>query len=325
MLFFVSASNEAYFNMAMEEYFFEQSKDEFLFLWQNTNAIVVGRYQNTAEEVNSAFVEDKHITVVRRMSGGGAMYQDMGNINYTFIVNRHASELDFSIFTDGVVCVLCRLGVPAETSGRNDIVIHERKISGSAQFSRGGRILHHGTLLFDSALETLEKALRVRVGKLESKGVKSVRMRVDNIRPHLALDMETDEFIDFLSKYLEGEYCLNKYLLTEEDQSAIKRLVREKYSTWAWNYGQSPPYTVMRERRFAGGTVIAYLVVENGRIHSVDLRGDFFALPDCAYLNTVLKGVPSNCASVFAALRAFSSEGYIYSITNGELAELLGD
>ena len=324
MFFIISPSHNAYYNMAMEEKYFGIQANEFLILWQNENAIVVGKYQNTAEEVNSSYVEENGIAVVRRLSGGGAMYQDLGNVNYTFIVNRADTELNFDLFTKIVIDALRNLGVPAEASGRNDITINGKKISGSSQFSKGGRVLHHGTLLFDSNLDVLDKALHAQAGKLESKGIKSVRARVDNIRPYLAKDMETSEFIEYISEYLINKHSLIELDIDYPEEQAIHRLANEKYSTWEWVYGQSPPYTVQRERKFSGGTITAYLVVKNGIIQSVELRGDFFASENVEQLCSELVGVADNRLSVHQALASSPYGNSIYNVSIEELADLLG-
>ena len=223
MYFIESPRLDAYFNMALEEYFFEKS-DEFLILWRNKNAVVVGKYQNTAEEINAAQIRQAEVAVVRRLSGGGAMYQDTGNVNYTFIVNQSAAQADFSRFTSTVTDALHALGVPAESRGRNDLVADGRKISGAAQFSKGTRTLHHGTLLFDSDLGAMQLALNTSPEKMESKGIKSIRNRVTNIRSYLPADMDVRCFMSFLSAHLTAAYGLSPYSTTDSDISAVEKL-----------------------------------------------------------------------------------------------------
>ena len=326
MLYIESPSNDAYFNMALEEYLFEREDEEFFMLWQNENAVVVGRHQNTVEEINAAYVRERGISVVRRLSGGGAMYQDLGNVNYTFIVNREADGgLDFSLFTEAVVDALRALGAPAEAGGRNDLLIEGRKISGASQFAQRGRTLHHGTLLFDSDLGFLSGALNVPPQKLESKSVKSVASRVVNVRGYLEKDMDVREFIEFLRGYIFERYGLREYALTSADTAEIERLAREKYSEWEWNYGESPPYSLRRERRFASGTVSVRISVGEGSIESLQIYGDFFARLDMDTLCAALTGLPLRREKIKAALDVAAPESCIHGVSNAELAELIAE
>ncbi|HQL40659.1 MAG TPA: lipoate--protein ligase family protein, partial [Anaerolineaceae bacterium] len=175
---------DAYFNLAAEEYVFDQldREEDYLLLWQNRNAVVVGKHQNTIEEVNSQFIQEHGVQVVRRLSGGGAVYHDMGNLNFTFIGDAEGNKFNFQKLSQPIVQTLQQMGVAdVHFSGRNDILIGEKKISGNAQFVRGNRLLHHGTLLFHSDLDMVSRVLTVKGDKIESKGVKSVRSRVTNI------------------------------------------------------------------------------------------------------------------------------------------------
>ena len=181
MIFIESDCHDPYFNLAMEQYVFDRlpREEDYFMLWPNENTIVVGKYQNTAAEVNASFVREHKIPVARRLSGGGAVYHDLGNINYTFITDaQKGSRLNFEKFCRPLVRVLQSLGVPAQVSGRNDVTIEGMKCSGSSQYIREGRIMHHGTILFDSDLDVLGKALIVPEDKIVSKGVASVRSRV---------------------------------------------------------------------------------------------------------------------------------------------------
>ena len=235
-------STDPHFNLAMEEYVLKYLNlaEEYLLLWQNEPAIIIGRHQNTLEEVNMDYTRENNIHVVRRLSGGGAVYHDLGNLNFTFIRRAIRSELlDLKSFTQPVIHALKKLGVNAEVSGRNDLTIEGKKFSGNAQYLYKNNILHHGTLLFDSDLSELNKALRVRADKIESKGIKSVRSRVTNIREHIKGDQDTNinEFTALLRDAVaevQGENFA-EYTLGEKDYEGIRALMQERYLTWQWN------------------------------------------------------------------------------------------
>ena len=218
-------SNDPRFNLALEEYvFYHFNPDqEYVILWQNEPSVIVGRNQNTIEEINYKFIKEHNINVVRRMSGGGAVYHDLGNLNYTFIVNSDQDvSSNFKKFTEPVVSALAKLGVQAAFSGRNDITIDGRKFSGNAQHYAKNRLLHHGTILFNSDLSVVQEALNVKIDKLQSKGIKSVRSRVTNVYPYLKEKITVDEFKDTLLKFIlnDDEYK-ERYILTEADLAAV--------------------------------------------------------------------------------------------------------
>ena len=226
-------------NLALEEYLCRMAAREgceFFMLWQNEPSIIVGRFQNTLEEINADFVRERGIHVVRRNSGGGAVYHDLGNINYSFVMADREGEFNFAFFTEPIIRALRSLGANAELSGRNDIAIDGKKVSGGAQYRRGGILLHHGTLLFDSDLDVLSQALKVSQEKFRSKGVKSVRARVGNIRPFLPQADSVTDFIALLEGRIEG---LTPRELTPDDRTEVETLMKEKYATWDWNYGKS--------------------------------------------------------------------------------------
>lgn len=187
MIYVKSNSTKPQFNLALEEYVFEHLDEygEIFMLWQNEPSIIVGKHQNTIEEINTKYVKENNINVVRRLSGGGAVYHDLGNLNYTIISKDEGSKgFDFKTFSQPVIDVLADLGIRAEFTGRNDIVIGDQKFCGNAQYMKKGKVLHHGAILFDTELDVLGKSLKVSKDKIASKGVKSVRSRVTNIKDH---------------------------------------------------------------------------------------------------------------------------------------------
>jgi len=314
-------------NLAVEQYVFDSLPRDraYFMLWQNDNAIIIGKHQNTLAEINEAYVAAHGIRVVRRLSGGGAVYHDMGNLNFTFITDAADTEqLDFKLFCLPVVRTLERLGVSARVDGRNDITIGGRKFSGNAQYLRGGRVMHHGTIMFDSDLEVVGRALQVDPDKVHSKGVKSVRSRVTNVREHLPRDISLPEFRAILLQNILQETPGEPWVLTEADLAAVAALREQRYAAWEWNYGSSPVCTVVKRRRFDGcGLVEVYLTVERGLITGAAFRGDFFSAVEPEELAARLTGLRPEPAHYEAALRGVDVPRYFTGLTNGQLLSLL--
>ena len=325
MFYLESPSRDPYFNLALEEYVFERmdkSKSYFM-LWQNDNTIVVGKYQNTAEEIDQAYVDAHGIRVARRLSGGGAVYHDKGNLNFTFIVDRaDAPGLNFKIFVEPVIRALARFGVHAAFTGRNDLTIDGMKFSGNAQYARRGRLLHHGCIMLDSNLTSVADALRVKEAKFDSKAVKSVRSRVTTINAHAPAPISMEDFKGALKECAMASGELEPCTLTEEDLAAIRKLRDEKYATWAWNYGFSPAYDMRREMKFPAGLVTAHLSAEGGKIKAVRFYGDFFGSGELGELESAMAGLPLD-GHLTEALEALRVGDYMSGITAEELSRLL--
>ncbi len=321
----LSTTDPAY-NLAAEQYVFDVLPRDraYFMLWQNDRAIIIGKYQNTLSEINEPYVQSHGIRVVRRLSGGGAVYHDLGNLNFTFITDSDQKRLDFRRFCLPVIRTLHTLGVEAELTGRNDITIQGQKISGNSQYLKGGRVMHHGTILFDSDLHVVAEALRVDEEKIRSKGIKSVRSRVTNVRPHLPHDVSLAEFRQMLLETILAETPGEAYTLTPEDTAAIEALRAERYATWAWNYGKSPACTICKRRRIEGcGTVEAYLDVKGGVIAALSFRGDFFSTDDPSLLAARFLGLRPNRAAYAEALRDVDVARYFTGATAQELLALL--
>lgn len=324
MIYIPNHSMDCYFNLALEEYVFTSfdPSQSYLLLWRNDNTIVVGKHQNTTEEINADYVNAHGIHVVRRMSGGGAVYHDLGNLNFTFITHQASNgAFDFRAFTLPIVRALSAMGVTAAFNSRNDLTVDGKKFSGNAQYVRSGRVLHHGTLLFDSNLNVLSDALRVRESKCTSHGVKSTRARVTNLIPYLPPSMTIEAFQVSLLHHLFPQGIVS-HLLTEEEQSAVYKLRDEKYATWDWNYGASPPYTIRREAHFPGGLVTIYLGVKEGKIQSVRFYGDFFGAEQLEPLEQELVGTPLREDALRAAFSHLHISEYFSQIHEGELMSL---
>ena len=313
-------------NLAVEEYVFDHLPRDrmYVMLWQNDNAIIIGKHQNTLAEINDAFVRDNQIRVVRRLSGGGAVYHDMGNLNYTIIADAMGDGIDFARFGNIVVKALAKIGICAQINGRNDLTIGEQKFSGNAQYVRAGRIMHHGTLLFDSNTRMLSGALQVDPQKISAKGVKSVRSRVTNIRPHLPRDMALEDFRQVLLSSILEDFPGTAYSLTEADLAAIAAIKETRYDTWQWNYGNSPACTMQKRKRIEGcGTVEAYISLRQGLVENITFRGDFFATGDPDALAQKFIGCRPERQCYQNVLANTDVARYIHGLTNEALLEVL--
>ena len=325
MIYIESESKNPYINLALEEYIFEHldRSKEYLMLWQNDNSVIVGKYQNTAEELNQAFIDAHGIRVARRLSGGGAVYHDTGNLNYTLIVDQERNpDFDFSLFVVPVIEALRELGVEAAFTGRNDLTIDGRKFSGNSQYAKGGRIMHHGCIMLDSNLETVQDALRVKAAKFESKSIKSVRSRVTTINEHAPSKIPMELFKETLRRHLLSGRDEGVYTLTAADREAVDRLAREKYATWQWNYGRSPACKIRRDLKCAAGLVTVQMDVNHGVISALHLSGDFFGNGDLHELEEALTGLPLD-SGLTDKLRTLPIEEYIHGMTVEELSDLL--
>lgn len=292
MIYLESKSHDPYFNLALEEYVFEKldQNEEYFMLWQNDNTIVVGKYQNTAQEINQAFVDENHIRVARRLSGGGAVYHDKGNLNFTFIVSEKDHGLQFSQFIRPVIRALAKLGIQAEFTGRNDITIDGKKISGNSQYVKRGRIMHHGCILVDSNLTNVSEALRPKEAKFESKSAKSVASRVTTINACSPQEITVDVFKRTLADEVLQGGGAREYTLSDIEIEQIEALADEKYRTWEWNYGKSGNYNYEKSQRYDFGTVEIYATVREGILQEVKIHGDFFGNGEISDLEKALQG-----------------------------------
>lgn len=322
MLCIFNNSNDAYFNMAVEEYVFTHFTDDIFMLWRNEPAIIVGLFQNSLAEINLDYVKEKNIKVVRRLTGGGAVFHDLQNLNFTFVESN--SKGNFRTFTQPIIEVLNGIGVDACFEGRNDLMIDGRKFSGNAQCVSNGRMLHHGTLLFDTAMTDMSNALKVNPLKFEDKAVKSVRKRVTNISEHLKSPMTVLQFADLIMKHImETRANCQLCEFTSEDLVAIKKLRDEKYSTWEWNFGHSPKYSFSKMIRTAGGNIELHLQTEKGIVSAVKIYGDFFAKRDVSDFEKLLIGVRHEKDAVADLLTKVNPEDYFIGVTSEDVISLM--
>lgn len=319
MLTIINEKTDPRYNLALEEYALKYLNldDDLILLWQNEPSVIIGRNQNTIEEINASFIKEHNIHVVRRISGGGAVYHDFGNLNFTFITNNLKDNLhNYQKFATPVIKALNALGVPAEFSGRNDIVVEGKKISGNAQSYYQNRMFQHGTILFDANLEMVANVLQVHLDKIASKGIKSNRSRVTNIKPYIHKDITIKEFQTYLLQYfLETDDIKSKtYELSTKDYEAIEKLRNEKYATWEWNYGESPEFTLHKSNRYAGGRIEFYLNVKDGMIKSLKIYGDFLGKKDVNELSSLLINQPFREDVITDILKNLDLEEYFYNI-----------
>lgn len=322
-------TTDARVNLALEEYVLREklAGDDVVLFYINAPAIIIGRNQNTIEEIDPDVVAARNITVVRRISGGGAVYHDLGNLNFSFMTSAARDRFNrYEHFTRPVVATLRALGVPAELGGRNDILADGRKISGNAQFATPDRMFSHGTLLFDANLDDVTAALRPKPGKVESKGVKSIRSRVANIREFAREPITIEELRERILESIFGTSDRSRIptlTLTAADWDAIHALVARKYGTWAWNFGENPPSNVQRARRFPAGEIDARIQVQTGAIAALRLFGDFMGQRDVGELEARLVGVRYEGPAVAAALEGVDVAAYFGDISAAEVVSTI--
>lgn len=314
-----TGSTDPAYNLAFEEFVLKNRPEgDYLILWQNRNAVIVGRNQNALEEINREFVDQHDIHVIRRNTGGGAVYHDLGNLNYSFITDYTDGDTAAgNRFTVTVVQALRELGLDASASGRNDILVSGQKVSGTAQHRSGNRILHHGTLLFDSNPDMISGSLNPDPTKFQSKSVKSVRSRVGNIRASLPRDMDLNEFWNYLKTALARDGILSTSLSAHE-LAQVDTLKEEKYDTWQWNFGSSPKFDTRISHRFPGGLLQIHLTVKHGRIESIGIYGDFLALRPITELEEALTGVSYRQDAIESTIAPLTLADLIGGITKDE-------
>lgn len=335
MYYVVMPKNDIRDNLATEQYLMNQKNfDEPLLLFYiEKPCIIVGRNQNTFEEINQDYVDAHDITVTRRLSGGGAVYQDLGNLCFSFVVNADDQQFgDFKAIVAPIVTALRKMGATSvEVSGRNDILVNGKKFSGNAMYTKNGKTFSHGTLSYDVDLDVLTKALNVPADKIASKGIKSVRSRVTNLKPYLNpqyQDLTTAEFRDELLKEIYGvtdlaEIAAHQYQITAADQAKIDKIAAATYRNWQWVYGKNPQFSIQRRKHFTYGTIDARLLVENGRISAITFFGDFFGPRDVHELADSLTDVVYDRGHITSALDQIDVSNYFTGISRDELIDLL--
>ena len=295
---------------------FSETEDDVFMLWQNEPTIVIGKNQNGYAEINMPYVRENNIHIARRITGGGAVYHDLGNVNYTFITSRNETGIDFEYFTAPIIEALENLGISAILSGRNDLLVDDKKFSGNAQHTRGRRVLHHGTLLFDTDLDVLSLALNVDEEKIKAKAIKSTRSRVINLKSALNCDMTSDDFIDMISDFVIKKY--NPEIIEAPENEKIYALAKRNAS-WEWNFPEKDfvaRYEVIKKKKYSFGLVEIHLAMSNEIIKELKIFGDFFGLLDISELEKVLRN--TTLSDIESALAKIDVNDYILGMTNNE-------
>ncbi len=321
MLLLTHEHHDPAFNLACEEYFLTKTSCELFMLWRNGPSVIVGRNQDARAEIDEQFTGEKNINVMRRITGGGAVFHDLGNINYSTIA-RHSGPIDFSRYCAPVIALLRSLGLDAALSGRNDILIDGYKVSGNAQTVRAGRVLHHGTLLYAADLSELSGALHVNSDKYKGRAVPSVSSRVRNIASFLAEPPPVEEFSRALYSALLGSLDgAAPYTLTEADLLGIEEVRLARYAKPEWTFAPSNEYNFEGSVRLPAGGVRVRLLLRGGVIASASVTGDFFGGADIAGFERRLPGLPHTADALRGAFSDDDIAQYFTGFSWDELAE----
>ena len=322
MIYIETHSHSPFVNLAFEEYFLKSKDlgDDIFTLWQNEPAVVVGRFQNTLEEINQSFINVHNIHIARRISGGGAVYQDLGNLCFSFILRDVTpGTMDVSRYSRPVVKALSRLGIPVKVAGRNDLTIDGKKFSGNAMALHKNHLLYHGTLLFDSDLEMLDQVLKALSDNIESKGIKSIRSRVTNIRPYVSSDLDILQFKQALKQLIFENEPQIEYQPTIEDLTEIQKLVENKYLTWDWIFGRNPASRVRSTCNYPGGKLEIYLELDKGWLAACHLKSDSLDLPNIEEVELRLSNTRYTYQDIVTALEGIDLKNHWGSISKDEL------
>ncbi len=317
MLCIYHESTDPYFNVATDEYILKHIDEDCFMLWRNDNAIIIGKYQNTLSEINYDYVKEHHIAIVRRISGGGAVYHDLGNLNFSFTkTGKNTNLSNFEEFTRPIVEVIRQLGADARFEGKNDLMIDGMKIAGNAAHIYKNKILHHGCLLYSSEMRNVSEALKINPVKYIDKAVKSVPKRVTNISEHLKEPLSIEKFTDKIMEYVLATFpAARLYEFTEEDKKQIQKLRDEKYATRKWNYGKSPDYNFKKAIRTKGGLLEMNLEVKKGVIEKTKIFGDFFSEKGIAEIEKALTDIAHEEGAIRKVLSEFDIDKHFKNIT----------
>ncbi len=312
-------------NLAIEEFLLRhvQTEEPLLLFYINEPSVIIGRNQNTLEEIDPDYVKDNQIHLVRRLSGGGAVYHDLGNLNFSFVTPGQEGLHDFKLFTEPVVRVLRKLGVDAQLRGRSDIFAGDKKISGNAQYASRGRMFSHGTLLFNTDLEIMLKAINPRQVKIESSAVQSVHNFVANIQELQPQIGSIESLREAIIKGIFQSGPIEYYELSEADWGQIHRISRERYQTWEWNVGRSPRFNIQKSDRFAAGKIDLRIDVDKGLIRNIKIFGDFLGSQDVQELESTLIGLRYDPDALALTLSEINIEPYFGALAREDFLKLI--
>lgn len=323
MIWINTKSTDPYYNFGVEYYFTVEKKlDEPVFLfWRTKPTLMIGKYQNSHEEIDLAYARAHDIMIVRRFSGGGTIYTDLGGWQYSFITQGDSGEIDFMRYLEPVLDALHGLGVPAAFNGRNDLTVDGRKFSGTAQYKLSGATVHHGSLLFDTNVEEMVRATTVDAYKLESKSIKSVKSRVANLRDFLPSGMTVEDFRDrMVTAIRQGG---SEYVLSDAEKKHIADLGDEHFRSWNAIYGHDPKFETERMKRLPGGTLRVRYNAKKGRIEAIRFNGDFFSAADIRALENALTGIPLRRDAILRVVTESLKNGGIMGMTSEEITETI--
>lgn len=325
MRYLKNSNTDPYYNMAFDEYCLESLPiDEPVFyLWQNRPAVIVGFNQEVNTEVNLDYLKANDIALVRRVTGGGAVYHDFGNLNYTIVGRSEDLERDYPQYASMMMEALQTLGVPATLSGRNDILVGGKKVSGFAKRVCKNRLMVHGTLMYKVDLEVLAKVLHPSATKLQSKGIASVRSRVTNLCEHLPMLADIQTFSQRLEEILSCNRSDMEYKLSDHELANIRQLRDEKFAQWEWNYGRSPKATLTHSARLACGTVEIHLTLKENRIFSCQFGGDFLGNLPASEVEKALQGVSYEADAIRECLSQMKISHYFDGVAADDIVKMM--
>ena len=311
-------------NLATEEYLLKHTDDEFFMLWRNEKSVIIGKNQNAYAEIDREFAEEKGISVVRIMTGGGAVFHDLGNVNFTYILRGEERFSDYSFFSDTIIKYLKSLGITATLSGRNDLLIMGKKFSGNAECIYKDRVLHHGTVMLGADVSQMTGVLNPDPLKVQSKGIKSVKSRVTNINDHLKNPVSPEDFIKGLCEsVLNTHKNAEMYTLSQSDMQKIREIQREKYDRWEYNFGFKQDFSIINRKKFDGGILECRLSLRDGRISDIKFFGDYFSKKDTGEIEALLKDLPFNPKEIQKVFDNINTDDYFSGITKQEVVSLM--
>jgi len=324
MLCVRTLSKDPFYNLAVEEYFLKNFKENIFILWQCEPTVLIGRNQNTISEINYAYVKENNINVVRRISGGGAVYCDLGTVLFSYLTNTDKTKpVDFEKSTKVIVQLLATYGIEAKFEGRNDLTIEGKKFSGNATHVFNDRVMHHGTILFDTNIDELSNVLKPRKEKFIDKSTKSTRSRVVNIKEYFKRNISIEDFGKELMAFVKKSHeCGTSYKITAEDEEKILTLRNEKYLSWEWNYGKSPDFNMEKVVKTKAGVIEVEMNVQEGILKEVKFCGDFFGVQKIENLQNKLKDCWYKPEMIRARIKNLEIDEYILGLNKEEFINL---
>lgn len=324
MRILISDSNDPFYNISLEEYLIKTMKEDDIFLlYINSSSVIIGKNQDPHSEVNIKYAKENEIDIVRRMSGGGAVYHDLGNLNYSFILQGKENEIyDFKKFSAPIVNALRKNKINVKFSGRNDLLVDGQKISGSAQFTHNGNLLHHGTILFNTDFSKINFILTPNKDKNKSKGVKSVKSRITNLCDHSSLK-DMGSLIDIFKKEILGdELILNENQVYDVIKMSIDK---RKEIDFILNLNESFENKSIKYIPGMGSIQINSNIID-GKISKIRIYGEYFSKGEVSDIEKYFIGVEYTEQAIFDAVDNLEDiDKYFHKLSKEKLRELIYD